>query len=81
MAKKKQTQTEFHYDDVFSDLNVGSITTTHSVYDLGDFGNWHTDELTEIGLREKYPALEDAWKHYESVKKMCIIREKENNED
>jgi hypothetical protein len=30
-------------------------------------------------LREKYPALNDAWKHYQNIKQMCKIREKEEN--
>ena len=32
-------------------------------------------------LRKKYPALQDAWEHYENVKQMCQTREKEQDEN
>lgn len=32
-------------------------------------------------LRKKYPALQDAWEHYQNVKQMCETREKEENEN
>ncbi len=28
-------------------------------------------------LRKKYPALQDAWEHYQNIKQMCETREKE----
>ena len=30
-------------------------------------------------LRKKYPALNDAWEHYQNIKRMCETREKEEN--
>jgi len=61
------------------DLNVGSVSQSATTYDINDFGKWHTDDMLELHLREKYPALNDAWKHYEAVKKMCMIREQEED--
>tara|TARA_B100000927_G_scaffold252875_1_gene218330 strand:+ start:1464 stop:1766 length:303 start_codon:yes stop_codon:yes gene_type:complete len=39
------------------------------------------DLFAEEDLRKKYPALKDAWEHYQSIKKMCETREKEENEN
>jgi hypothetical protein len=61
------------------DLNVGSVSQSATTYDISDFGKWHTDDMLELQLREKYPALNDAWKHYVAVKKMCMIREQEDD--
>jgi len=33
---------------------------------------------TDKKLREKYPALQDAWDHYNNVKKMCEAKEQED---
>ena len=33
----------------------------------------------EGDLRKKYPALKDAWEHYQNVKQMCETREKEED--
>ena len=33
----------------------------------------------EEDLRKKYPALTDAWNHYQNVKQMCETREKEED--
>ena len=30
-------------------------------------------------LRKKYPALNDAWEHYQNIKQMCETREKEED--
>ena len=32
-------------------------------------------------LRKKYPALQQAWDHYQTVLKMCKSKEDENNEN
>jgi len=34
----------------------------------------------EEDLRKKYPALNDAWEHYQNVKQMCETREKEEED-
>ena len=77
--KKKYDQLELQYDNV-GDFGIDVASTTFN-YDLTDFGEWYTDDMAEMSLREKYPALQDAWNHYEAVKKMCMIREKESDEN
>ena len=49
-------------------------------YSFGDL-DVQTSDMFEEELRKKYPALQDAFNHYQSVKKMCETREKEENED
>ena len=43
-------------------------------------GTYDMGQLTfdfEEELRKKYPALQDAWEHYQNIKQMCETREKE----
>jgi hypothetical protein len=58
--------------DVF--LSGGAISESYTVpgvqLDLFD---------QDKELRTKYPALQDAYDHYNNVKKMCLSKEKENN--
>jgi len=35
----------------------------------------------EGDLRKKYPALQDAWDHYQTIKQMCETREKEEENE
>jgi hypothetical protein len=39
------------------------------------------DLFDEMELRDKYPALNQAWEHYRSVLEVCKTKEKEENED
>ena len=61
------------------DWSVKNTFTTDSLdpidisYDVGQFSFDY-----EVDLREKYPALKDAWEHYLNVKNMCEAKEKEN---
>ena len=80
MAKKKKqplTSDGFYtFDDWGSEglLNVGTVTDSLSVsYDMGQLDFDYDDEL-----RDKYPALKDAWEHYKAVKQMCQAKEKED---
>jgi hypothetical protein len=84
MGKKKDTKLtsdgiqntgDFTYsfadlDDNF-DLNTGSVATSYTIEGL----NFNDDEL-----RQKYPALQDAWDHYNNVKKMCEAKEQEDED-
>jgi hypothetical protein len=55
----------------FADLDVDfARATSYTVEGL------HFDNDPE--LREKYPALKDAWDHYTNVKHMCEQKEKED---
>ena len=49
-------------------------------YSFGDLDSDNKD-LFEEDLRKKYPALQDAYDHYQSVKRMCEQREKEEDEN
>ena len=77
--KKKQPLTSdgiYTFDDWGSEglLNVGTVTDSLSVsYDMGQLDFDYDDEL-----RDKYPALKDAWEHYKAVKQMCQAKEKED---
>ena len=48
-------------------------------YSFGDLGQ--LDLFPEEDMREKYPALKQAWEHYQSVLEVCKTKEKEDNED
>ena len=72
--------------------NTGNFTYSFADLDddFGDFGNnVATTSLSLDGisfgpseeeLRAKYPALKDAWDHYNNVKHMCEQKEKENED-
>jgi hypothetical protein len=85
MGKKKDTKLtsdgiqstgDFTYsfadlDDDF-DSNTGSMATSYTIEGF----NFYSDEE----LRQKYPALQDAWDHYNNVKKMCEAKEQEDED-
>ena len=48
-------------------------------YSLGDLGQ--LDLFSEEDMREKYPALKQAYEHYQSVLEVCKTKEREDNED
>tara|TARA_E500000178_G_scaffold16570_1_gene15889 strand:- start:1892 stop:2218 length:327 start_codon:yes stop_codon:yes gene_type:complete len=52
---------------------------SYSFGDLGDMGQ--LDMFDEMDMRDKYPALNQAWEHYQSVLEVCKTKEKEENED
>jgi broad specificity phosphatase PhoE len=49
------------------------LTVDGMSYSFGEL-EFETDQK----LREKYPALQDAWDHYNNVKKMCEAKEQED---
>jgi len=56
------------FDPIFpevTELNVGPFT--------GQFDNYEDQYL-----RDKYPALKQAWEHYQMVKQMCKTKESED---
>jgi hypothetical protein len=69
-------------------LNTGGVVTTASVdmdmdpdfsYSYGDLGDMgQLDLFDEMDLRDKYPALNQAWEHYQSVLEVCKTKEKED---
>ena len=71
-------------DDEFSNANTGSVVETATVdsgfsYNLDDIGQ--LDMFDEMEMRDKYPALNQAYEHYQSVLEICKTKEKEENED
>ena len=48
-------------------------------YSFGDLGQ--LDLFPEEDMREKYPALKQAWEHYQSVLEICKTKEKEEDEN
>ena len=60
-------------------------TSTVDTFDAGfsysydDIGQ--LDLFDEMDMREKYPALNQAYEHYQSVLEICKTKEKEDNED
>jgi hypothetical protein len=76
MGKKKLTSDGIYSIDDWSmgATNVGSVIDTATV----EFGELQMDFDYDKDLREKYPALKDAWDHYNNVKKMCEAKEQED---
>ena len=64
----------------------GPTYTTSSIDDLdngmsysfGDLGQ--LDLFSEEDMREKYPALKQAYEHYQSVLEVCKTKEKEDED-
>jgi hypothetical protein len=57
-------------------LDPGTESFSYTFDDLNE-----REDLFEEDLRMKYPALQQAYDHYQAVKQMCETREKEENED
>ena len=84
MDKEKQqpTQLELNYDARVAnipDLNVGSVVESVTV-DAFDSGtpDMFDSVFDYMDLKKKYPALQQAWDHYQSVLKMCKLKEAED---
>ena len=60
-------------------VGVGAPATSYTV----SYDGWSSTALRnyEFELHEKYPALRQAWEHYQNVLKMCRSREEETDED
>ena len=56
------------------------VSGTGMTYSFGDL-DLQTSDMFEEDLRKKYPALKDAYNHYQNIKQMCETREKEENEN
>ena len=57
-------------------VNLDSGMMTYSYGDLGQL-----DLFSEEDMREKYPALKQAYEHYQSVLEVCKTKEKEEDEN
>jgi len=60
---------------------VGSGTASTS-YNIS-YEGWNSTALRnyEFELHEKYPALQQAWEHYQNILEMCKSREEETGEN
>ena len=63
---------------------AGGNVTTATVDSLDPsfnitYGDIGTADMFEEELKKKYPALQDAWEHYQNIKRMCETREKEED--
>ena len=70
----------FTYDSMdpgeLKDIDISFDPLENVTYDIGQVSFDFDKEL-----RKKYPALQDALEHYQSVRKMCESREKEESDD
>ena len=58
------------------DFDSPGTDFSYSYGDLGDIGQ--LDLFDEMDMRDKYPALNQAWEHYQSVLQVCKTKEKED---
>tara|TARA_Y100001937_G_C7031156_1_gene290157 strand:+ start:134 stop:382 length:249 start_codon:yes stop_codon:yes gene_type:complete len=80
MAKNKDTKetdtSEFSQGITYSgahDLEMGMSDMTYTFDDVGQL-----DLFSEEDMREKYPALKQAWEHYRSILEVCKTKEQED---
>ncbi len=55
------------------ELENGMSDMTYSFGDVGQLNLFSEEEL-----REKYPALKQAWEHYQSILEVCKTKEQED---
>ena len=72
--KKKQPIHDSHDEYGFSEgvMTMGMGTLDMS-YDVGQL-----DLFSEDDMREKYPALKQAYEHYQSILEVCKTKERED---
>ena len=60
-------------------VNVGSASTSYNV----SYDAWQStaNRNYELELHGKYPALRQAWEHYQNILGMCKSREEETDEN
>lgn len=58
-------------------VGSGTASTSYTV----SYDGWSSTALRnyEFELHEKYPALKQAWEHYQNILKMCRSREEEED--
>ena len=83
---KKQKQAQLQSDAIEMDQFSQGVTYGGSfemengmsdmTYSFGDVGQM--DLFSEEDMREKYPALKQAWEHYQSILEVCKTKEQED---
>ena len=88
IQKIKQYQASIQSDQIELDswipsdgfLNSGKTYTVDSVDPIDiTYGEQMSFDY-DSQLRDKYPALQDAWEHYNNILKMCKAKEKEEQQ-
>jgi|TARA_B110000977_G_scaffold83820_1_gene111975 hypothetical protein len=80
MAKSKvKKASEQVYTSDYNEVTFIGDEMSGATYNLGSLGQLDFDYDND--LRDKYPALKDAWEHYNTVKQMCESKEKESDEN
>ena len=86
MAKSKKNKIEseqmemsFSQGVTYGGVNDLENNMSDMTYSFGDIGK--LDLFSEEDLRDKYPALLQAWEHYQSILEVCKTKEKEDNEN
>jgi len=75
-SKKQQTIHDSHEQYGFSEgVTTMGMGTLDMSYDLGQL-----DLFPEEDMRDKYPALKQAWEHYQSVLEVCKTKEQEDED-
>ena len=75
VIEHQDSQYQLELDDHdWADMNTGSMVTSTLTEGL-DFGPFtpHDEKMAK-----KYPALQQAWDHYQSVLRMCNLEEEQN---
>ncbi len=89
MGKKKLTSDNVNvtYDpdswvpsDGITMMGSGTVDSMDPgmTYSFGDLGQLNL--FSEEDMREKYPALKQAWEHYQSVLEVCKTKEQEDED-
>ena len=89
MGKKKLTSDNINvtYDsdswipsDGITMMGSGTVDSMDPgmTYSFGDLGQLNL--FSEEDMREKYPALKQAWEHYQSVLEVCKTKEQEDED-
>jgi hypothetical protein len=81
--KDKDAKVTYSFDGIdnwvpASDGSMGTVDSMNIDFDV----NYDLNQMNfdfEGDLRKKYPALKDAWEHYQNIKQMCETREKEED--
>jgi hypothetical protein len=62
-------------------VGSGTLSTSYNV--SYDANAWNSTALRnyEFEMHEKYPALQQAWDHYQTILRMCKSREEETGEN
>ena len=80
--KDKNVKATYSFDEIDNwvpdPAGGGTVDTIDINFDINDDLSQPSFDFKE-DLRKKYPALNDAWEHYQNIKQMCETREKEED--